>query len=39
MDVGFVGCLRNISFVISVVRMVMERIGYILFAGELGIGI
>lgn len=35
MDVGSVGCLRNISSAISVARMVMERTGHTLLAGEL----
>ena len=36
MDVGSVGCLRNISSAISVARMVMERTDHTLLAGELG---
>ncbi|XP_061163758.1 N(4)-(Beta-N-acetylglucosaminyl)-L-asparaginase-like [Saccostrea echinata] len=35
MDVGSVGCLRNISSAISVARMVMERTDHTLLAGEL----
>ena len=36
MDVGSVGCLRNISSAISVARMVMERTDHTLLVGELG---